>query len=68
MASPNGSQISPEIAASAARGIAIAASGTAMMFAGTLVSDTVPKIGNNSGNVANWAATVAVKTTPNREM
>ena len=48
--------------------MAIATSGTAMMFAGTLVSETVPNVGSSTGNVASWAATVAVKTTPKREV
>ena len=68
MTSPSGSQMSPAIAATAARGIAIATSGTATMFAGTLVSETVPNAGSSTGNVASWAATVAVKTTPNRDV
>jgi hypothetical protein len=52
MASPSGSQNNPAIAARAARGMAIATSGTATIFAGTLVSETVPNVGNSTGNVA----------------
>jgi hypothetical protein len=52
MASPRGCQNNPAIAAAAARGMAIATSGAAMIFAGTLVSETVPNVGNSSGNVA----------------
>ena len=51
-ASPSGSQTDPAIAARAARGIAIATIGTATMFAGTLVRETVPKVGSSTGSVA----------------
>ena len=51
--SPSGSQMSPAIAATAARGIAIATSGTATMFAGTLAKEIVPNTGSSTGNVAN---------------
>ncbi len=61
MTSPSGSQMSPAIAATEARGIAIATRGTATMFAGTLVNETVPNVGSSTGNVASWAATVAVR-------
>jgi hypothetical protein len=52
MASPSGSQINPVIAARAASGIAIATRGTATIFAGTLVSETVPNVGSSIGSVA----------------
>jgi hypothetical protein len=52
IASPSGSQNNPAIAARAARGMAIATSGTATIFAGTLVRDTAPNVGNRTGNVA----------------
>jgi hypothetical protein len=52
IASPSGSQNTPAIAASAASGMAIATSGTATIFAGTLVSETVPNVGSSSGSVA----------------
>jgi hypothetical protein len=68
MTSPNGGQIRPATAARAARGIAIATSGTAMMFAGTLVSEMVPNAGSSNGNVASWAATVAVRTPAKGDM
>ena len=61
MTSPSGSQINPVIAARAASGIAIATRGTATIFAGTLVSETVPNVGSSIGSVASWAATVAVR-------
>ena len=35
------------------------------MFAGTLVNETVPNVVSSTGNVASWAATVAVKIPPN---
>ena len=68
MTSPSGGQNDPAIAARAASGIAIAANGTATMFAGTLIRETVPNAGSSTGNVASWAATVAVKTKLNREV
>jgi hypothetical protein len=52
IASPIGSQNSPVTAESAASGIARAASGAAIMLAGTLISETVPNVGNSSGSVA----------------
>jgi hypothetical protein len=52
MASASGSQIDPAIAARAASGIAIATSGTATIFAGTLISETVPNAGSSTGSVA----------------
>ena len=66
--SPSGGQIRPAMAARAASGIAIVTSGTAMMFAGMLVREMVPNAGNSTGNVASWAATIAVSTTPNRDV
>src|SRR3954447_19638431 len=59
--SPSGGESRPTIAARAARGIAIATRGTAMMLAGMLVSEMVPNAGSSTGNVASWAATVAVR-------
>jgi len=52
IASPSGSQNSPVTAESAASGIARAARGAAMTLAGTLISETVPNVGNRSGRVA----------------
>ena len=52
IASPRGGQKSPVKLARAARGMASATNGPAMMLAGTLVNETVPKIGKRSGRVA----------------
>ena len=66
--SPSGGQIRLAMAASAAFGTVIATSGTATMFAGMLVSETVPNAGSSTGNVASWAATVAIRIPANGDI